>query len=106
MRYRFEVESEVESLSSKNCCVKYLLCVVDVITKYAWVKPFKNKKAKTVLNGFIETINESKCKLNKLWVDKGRQFLNNHMQKWLDDNDILMYSIHNKTKSVVAERFI
>ena len=28
------------------------------------------------------------------------------MQKWLDDNDILMYSIHNEGKSVVAEMFI
>ena len=27
-------------------------------------------------------------------------------QKWLDDNDILMYSTHNEGKSVVAERFI
>ena len=28
------------------------------------------------------------------------------MQKWLDNNDILMYSTHNEGKSVVAERFI
>ena len=27
------------------------------------------------------------------------------MEKWLDDNDILMYSTHNEGKSVVAERF-
>ena len=28
------------------------------------------------------------------------------MQKWLNDNNILMYSTHNEVKSVVAERFI
>ena len=28
------------------------------------------------------------------------------MQKWLDDNDILIYFTHNESKSVVAERFI
>ena len=28
------------------------------------------------------------------------------MQKWLDDNDILMYSTHNEAKSVIAKRFI
>ena len=28
------------------------------------------------------------------------------MQKWLDDNNILMYSTHNEGKSVVAERFL
>ena len=38
------------SLSSKNKNVKYLLCVIDVFTKYAWVKLLNNKKGKTVLN--------------------------------------------------------
>ena len=66
-----------------------------------------NKKAKrVVLHGFIEIVNESKCKPNKLWFDEGREFYNNPMQKWLDDNDILMYSTYNEGKSVIAERFI
>ena len=70
------------------------------------VKPLKDKKDETVFNGFIEIVNESKRKTNKLWVDQGRELYNNLMQKWLDDNDILMYSTHNEGKSVVAERFV
>ena len=62
--------AEMESLSLKNKNVKYLLCVIDVFTKYAWVKPLKNKKGKTVLNVFIEIVNESNRKPNKLWVDQ------------------------------------
>ena len=50
-----------------------------------------DKKAKTVVNGFIEIVNRSKYKPNKLWVDKVREFYKHLMQKWLDDN-ILMYS--------------
>ena len=63
--------AEMKSLSSKNKNVKYLLCVIDVFTKYLWIKHLKDKKGKTVLNGFIE-INESNCRPNKLWVDQGR----------------------------------
>ena len=96
----------MESLSSKNKNVKYLLCVIDVFTKYAWVKPLKDKKGKTVLNAFIEIVNESNRKPNKLWVDQGREFYNKLMQEWLDNNDILMYSTHNEGKSVISERFI
>ena len=55
-----------------NCCVKYLLCVIDVFTKYVWVKSLMNKKVKSVLNGFIEIVNESKPKPNILRVDWGR----------------------------------
>ena len=40
---------EMESLSSKNENVKYLLCVIDFFTKYAWVKPLKDKKIKQFL---------------------------------------------------------
>ena len=84
----------MESLSSKNKNVKYLLCVIDVFTKYAWVKPLKDKKGETVLNDFIEVINESNRKPNKLWVNQGREFYNKLVQELLDNNNIFMYSIH------------
>ena len=49
---------------------------------------------------------ESDRKPNKIWVDKGSEFYNNSFEKWLKDNDIEIYSIHNEGKLVVAERFI
>ena len=60
---------EMGSLCSFNRGVKYL---IDVFIKHAWVKTLKDKKAKTVLYGFIEIVNECKPKPNKLWVDQGR----------------------------------
>ena len=39
----------MESLCFKNKNVKYLLHVIDVVNKYAWVKYLKDKKGKTVL---------------------------------------------------------
>ena len=41
---------------SKNKNVRYLLCVIDIFTKCAWVKPLKDKKGKTVLNAFIKIV--------------------------------------------------
>ena len=49
----------MESLSSKNQHVKYLLSVIDVFTKYAWAKTLKDKKGKAVLNASIKITNES-----------------------------------------------
>ena len=66
----------------------------------------KNKKGKTVLNAFIEIVNESNRKPNKFWVDHGRGFYNKIMKVRLDNNDILMYFTHNEGNSVIAERFI
>ena len=53
-------------LSSKKCDFEYLLCVIDVFIKYASVKPLKFKKAATAIYVFIEIVNKSKHKPNKL----------------------------------------
>ena len=45
-------------------------------------------------------------KPSKIWVDQGSEFYNRVFNKWLSDNDIIMYSTFNEGKSVVAERFI
>ena len=66
----------------------------------------KDKKSKTVLNAFMEIVNKSNRKPNKLWVDQRREFYNKLMQEWLDNNNTLIYSTHNESKSVIAERFI
>ena len=66
----------MEPLSSKNKNVKYL-CVRDVFTKYAWVKPLKERKGKTVLNAFIEIVNESNRKPNNYELLKEENFIIN-----------------------------
>ena len=68
------------SLSSKNKNVDYLLCAIDIFTKYAWLKSLKSKTSKAVLNDDIEIVNESDCKPNKIWVDQGREFHSKFMQ--------------------------
>ena len=55
---------------------------------------------------FKKILDKSERKPNKIWVDKGSEFYNNSFEKWFKNNDIEMYSIHNKGKSVVAGRFI
>ena len=66
----------------------------------------QDKKCKTVLNAFIEILNEFNRSPNKLWVDQGREFYNKLIQERLDNNDFLMHSTHNEGQSVIAERFI
>ena len=49
----------MESLPSKNKNVKYLLSAINALSKYAWVKPLKDTKGKTVISTFIELVNKS-----------------------------------------------
>ena len=98
--------SDMELISKFNKGFRFLLCVIDIFSKYAWVVPLKDKKGVSIFNAFQKILDDSKRKPNKIWVDKGSEFYNSSFKKWLKDNDIEMYSIHNEGKSVVAERFI
>ena len=98
--------ADMQSLSRKNNVIKYLLCAIDLYSTYAFVIPLKDKKGISIVNAFDKIIKKSKRKPNKIWVDQGTEFYNCVFKKWSSDNDIIMYSIYNKGKSVVAERFI
>ena len=98
--------ADMQSLSRKNKGIKYLLCAIDLYSKYAFVVPLKDKKGISIVNGFNKIIKQSGRKPNKIWVDQGSEFYNQNFKKWLSDNDIIMYSTYSEGKSVVAERFI
>ena len=82
-----------------------LLCGIDIFSKYAWVVPFKDKKGVSIVDAFQKCLDDSDRKPNKIWMEESK-FYNNSFKKWLRDNDIEIYLIHNEGKSVVAERFI
>ena len=106
--------ADMQLLSKFNKGFRFLLCVIDIFSKYAWVIPLKDKKGISIVNAFQKMLNDSKRskaedkgrKPNKIWVDKGSEFYNNSFKKWLKDNAIVMYSTNNKGKSVITERFI
>ena len=98
--------ADMQLISKFNKGFRFLLCVIDSFSKYALVVPLKDKKGVSIFNAFQSVLKKSNRKPNKIWVDKGSEFYNNSFKKWLQDNDIVMYSTHNEGKSVVAERFI
>jgi len=87
-----------------NDGIKYLLTVIDVFTKYAWVKPLKNKEAQTVTNAFEQILEEGR-KPEKLQVDKGSEFYNKIFEALMTKNKIHMYSSNSDHKAAVVERF-
>ena len=93
------------SLSKYNKGIKYLLCAIDLFSKYAWVIPIKDKKGTSIVNAFQKIISEGR-KPNKIWVDQGSEFYNKSFKDFLKINNIEMYSTYNEGKSIVAERFI
>ena len=98
--------ADMQLISKYNRGLRYLLCAIDLFSKYAFVVPLKDKKGTTIVNAFQSILDNSKRKPNKIRVDQGSEFYNTHFKKWLKDNNIEMYSTYNEGKSVIPERFI
>ena len=83
----------MQSLSKYNKGIKYLLCAIDLFSKYAWVIPVKDKKGVSIVNAFqkiLDSSNRSKakskrCEPNKIWVDQGSEFCNNSFKDFFED---------------------
>ena len=56
--------------------IRFLLCVTDIFSKYAWVVPLKDKKDISIVKAFQIIVTQSNRKPNKIWVDKGSEFYN------------------------------
>ena len=97
--------SHMQSLSKYNKGIKYLLCAIDLFSKYAWVVPLKDKKGTGIVNAFQKILSEGR-KPNKIWVGQGSEFYNNFFKDFLKINNITIYSTYNEGKSADAERFI
>ena len=87
--------ADMQSLSKCNKWIKYLVCVIDLFKKYAWVIPLKDKRGITIVNAFQKILSKGR-KPNKIWVDQGGEFYNKLFKDFLRTNDIKMYSIYNE----------
>ena len=66
--------ADMQSLSKYNKGIKYLLCAIDLFSKYAWVVPLKDKRGISIVNAFQKIISKRR-KPNKIWVDQGGEYL-------------------------------
>ena len=96
----------MQLISKLNKGFRFLLCVIDIFSKFAWVVPLKYIIGISIVDAFQKILDKSGGKPNKILVDKGSEFYNNSFIKWLKDKDIEVFSIHNEVKTVVAEGFI
>ena len=80
--------ADMQLISKFNKGLRFLLCVIDIFSKYAWVVPLNNKEGVSIVNAFQSILKKSNRKPNNIWVDKGSEFYNNSFKKWVQDNGI------------------
>ena len=90
---------EIQKYSKWNKGINYLLTVIDVFSKYGWIVPLKDKKTESVSTAFDHIFKKSKRQPEKLWTDKGSEFVSKHFKEFLKKNNIKLYHTENEEKS-------
>ena len=96
---------DVQKLKKFNKGVNYLLTVVDVFSKYAWVVPIKQKTGLQVASALENLFKTSKRRPLQLQTDDGKEFYNKHVTKVLKERNVRHFSTAGDTKASVVERF-
>jgi len=95
---------DVEPLAKYNRGIRYLLTVLDVLSKYAWVQPLKAKTGVALVQAFDKILKQGR-QPNRLQTDRGTKFYNQTFQRWLKDQGIQHFSTEGDAKASVVERF-
>ena len=95
---------DMSSLSHQNKGYRFLLTCIDVLSKYAWVIPLKDKRGVTLVEAFKKILSSERIPV-KLFTDKGTEFRNKHFQKLLKNQEIGYFTANNETKCSIIERF-
>lgn len=105
-RYQFQMDLvEVQELSQYNDNIRYLLNVIDTFTRFAFVRPLKDKKASTVLDQFKSILIEAKEKPHMIVMDKGTEFMNQQFKTFCDNQKITLVNPQANIHAAYIERF-
>ena len=87
----------------------YILCCIDIFSKFSLVEPIRNKSANSVLKAFGTIIKRAKLYNHntpeRLHTDKGTEFFNKKLYMFFKNNNIYHYSTEGLHKAANCERF-
>lgn len=98
--------SDMRTYSKYNDDFKYILCVIDVFSKYAYVRAIKKKNSTTIIKCFDDIFSEAKATPRHIQSDKGTEFVSNDVRRFLKNKNVNYYTTNNPDiKASIVERF-
>ena len=84
---------------------RFLLTIVDVLSRFAFVRPLQRKTPAEVVAAFESVVRQGGVTPGALHTDRGTEFYNTQMKAWRKKHDIRHYSTHSDKKAAMVERF-
>ena len=95
----------MQQLARVNAGARYILIVVDVLSKYAWAAAVRNKSAKTVADAFAQVLAKARPRCpSRLKTEKGKEFFNPSFAALMHTHGIAHFESESDQKAACAER--
>jgi len=95
---------DMSAYASENNGKKWLLNIVDTMSRFAWSVPMKSKTAEETLRSFKQVLETSGRQPRKIWFDRGSEFINASMKAFLKQQKIIPFHAEGPSGAVMVER--
>lgn len=103
---QWEVDlANVESFQEENDGFEYILCVIDVFSRFAWVRPLQTSQADDVCDRFEEILEQGR-KPKRIRTDRGPEFTSHTFAELMVQEKINHFTTYNEKQANYVERFI
>ncbi|MES9880676.1 MAG: DDE-type integrase/transposase/recombinase [Sedimenticola sp.] len=100
---QFDVDlMSVQNIAKENDGVNFLLCAIDIFSRFLFVEPMKNKTAKSILAAIKKIFQNRKPKTVR--TDKGSEFVNRDFKGYMRDQKVYFFTTQNQPKANYVER--
>ena len=96
---------DMQQLAKFNSGYRYILTIIDILSRFGWAKPLKSKKGPEVTQAFQTIFNQSKRIPQRIQTDQGKEFENQHVDALMKKYNIEMFSIKSAYKAALVERW-
>ncbi|OOY54049.1 DDE-type integrase/transposase/recombinase [Solemya velum gill symbiont] len=104
--YQWDVDTaNLLDYAKENEGYGYFLLAIDVMSKYVWTRPLRHPNYKETINALREIFGEGR-KAMRMRTDKGTEFVNKEMEKFLRKENVIHFVTQNVVKANIAERAI
>ncbi|KAJ3662434.1 hypothetical protein Zmor_006784 [Zophobas morio] len=97
--------ADFQSYAKENHGYKYVLVVIDCLSKFLWMRPLKTKSASDVSRAMESILNKGR-KPTLLQTDQGKEFFNAQFSDLMKKNKIIHYHTYSVKKVAIVERVI
>jgi len=98
--------ADMQNVAKYNDGYRYILCAIDVFSRYATCIPVKNKTGGVVAQAIESILKTLTMPLVHCQTDLGTEFYNQHVKRVFEKYRVNHYSVHSEIKAALVERFI